>query len=113
MEARQTPVLIVGAGPVGLVAAILLDQLGVSSLVVDEKPAFDDHPRARFMDSCTLELFRQLEIADAVEATGIGPDWTEVITCAESIAGKQIARVPSPEFHSAPRPITPQIPVMT
>ena len=112
-ETLNTPVLIVGAGPIGLTAAILLDQLGVESLVVDKKPGFDDHPRARFMDSCTLELFRQLGVADQVEKTGIGPDWTEVITCAESIAGKQIARIPSPEFHSVPRPITPQVPVMT
>ncbi len=113
MASRRTQVLIVGAGPIGLVASILLDQQGVSSIVVDRKLDFDDHPRARFMDSCTLELFRQLGVADEVEATGIGPDWTEVITCAESIAGKQIARIPSPEFHSVLRPITPQIPVMT
>ncbi len=113
MATHETSVLIVGAGPIGLAAAILLDQQGVSTLVVDRKPDFDDHPRARLMDSCTLELFRQFGIADAVEATGIGPDWTEVITCAESIAGKQIARIPSPEFHSVPRPITPQVPVMT
>ena len=113
MSANETPVLIVGAGPIGLVASILLDQLGVASVVVDRKLDFDDHPRARFLDSCTLELFRQLGVADAVEATGLGPDWTEVVTCAESIAGKQIARIPSPEFHSVPRPITPQIPVMT
>ena len=109
----ETPVLIVGAGPIGLVAAALLDQQGVASILVDRKSDFDDHPRARFMDSCTLELFRQLGVADAVEATGLGPDWTEVITCAESIAGKQIARIPSPEFHSVPRAITPQVPVMT
>ena len=52
-------------------------------------------------------------VADAVEATGLGPDWTAVITLDETIASKQIARVPSPEFHSVPRPITPQVPVMT
>ena len=37
-----------------------IDQQGVSSIVIDRKSDFDDHPRARFMDSCTLELFRQL-----------------------------------------------------
>jgi putative polyketide hydroxylase len=106
-------VLVVGAGPIGLTAAALLDQQGISSFVVDRKRNFDEHPRARFLDSCTLELFRQLGVAQAVEATGIGPSWTEVITCAESLAGKQIARIPSPEFYSVPRAITPQIPVMT
>lgn len=110
---ERTDVLIIGAGPIGLVGAALLDQQGVSSILVDKKSGFDDHPRARFMDSCTLELFRQLGIAEQVEGTGIGPSWTEVITCAESLAGKQIARIPSPEFHSVPRPITSQIPVMT
>ena len=87
MARAETSVLIVGAGPVGLAASILLDQQGVSSIVVDRKAEFDHHPRARFMDSCTLELFRQLGIASRVEATGLGPEWTEVISCAESIAG--------------------------
>ena len=89
MVQEEIPVLIVGAGPIGLAASILLDQQGVSSIVVDRKSDFDDHPRARFMDSCTLELFRQLGVADAVEETGIGPDWTEVMTIAETIAVPQ------------------------
>ncbi len=50
--------------------------------------------------------FRQLGIADELEATGVGPDRTEVITRAESIAGKQIARIS--KFGSAPHQARPR-----
>ena len=110
---KETPVLIVGAGPIGLTASILLADQGVESLVIDQKPEFGDHPRARFMDSCTLELFRQMGIADEVEATGIGPTWTKTVNCFTTFVDEPIAKVPSPEFYSVPRPITPQVPVMT
>ncbi len=106
-------VVIVGAGPVGLTGAILLDQLGISTILIDSKTDFDHHPRARLYDSLTLELFRQLGVADEVEATGIGPAWTKYISTAESFCGKQIAKVDAPEFHSIDRPITSQMPVMT
>ncbi len=109
----EVPVLIVGAGPIGLTAAVLLKQQGVDALVIDQKSSFSDHPRARFMDSCTLELFRQMGIADAVEDVGIGPTWTKTVNCFTRLTEPPIAKVRSPEFHSVPRPITPQIPVMT
>jgi len=109
----EIPVLIVGAGPIGLAASILLQQQGVASLVIDKKTAFDNHPRARFMDSCTLELFRQMGIADAVEATGIGPKWTKTVNCFTTLGAEPISKTPSPEFYSVARSITPQVPVMT
>ena len=109
----RTQVLIVGAGPLGLVSALLLGQQGISSIVIDSKSAFSDHPRARFFDSITLELFRQLGFANDVEAIGLDPSWTDSVTAAETFTGRQIARIPGGEFHSVPRPITPQVPVMS
>ena len=109
----DAPVLIVGAGPIGLSAAILLSQHGVGAIVIDRKTGFSTHPRARFMDSCSLELFRQFGIADKVEATGLGPVWTKTVNCFTTFSEAAIAKVPSPEFHSVPRDITPQVPVMT
>ncbi|MGI9322647.1 MAG: FAD-dependent monooxygenase [Pseudomonadales bacterium] len=109
----KTDALVVGAGPIGLTASILLKQQGVAALVIDKKQAFDNHPRARFMDSCTLELFRQMGVADAIEATGIGRIWTKTVNCFTRLGDEPIAKSPSPEFHSVARAITPQVPVMT
>ncbi|MCH9667886.1 MAG: FAD-dependent monooxygenase [Actinomycetia bacterium] len=109
----RTQVLIIGAGPVGLVSALLLSQHGISSIVIDSKSAFSDHPRARFFDSITLELFRQLGFAREVEAIGLDSPWTESVTVAETFAGTQIAKIPGGEFYSVPRPISSQIPVMS
>jgi 2-polyprenyl-6-methoxyphenol hydroxylase-like FAD-dependent oxidoreductase len=110
---EKTQVVVVGAGPVGLIGAILLEQQGISTILIDSKSDFDDHPRARLYDSLTLALCRQLGVADEVEATGIGPSWTEYISTAVSFAGKQIAKIEAPEFYSVSRPISSQMPVMT
>ena len=42
----RTPVAIIGAGPVGMVAALALAVEGVRSLLVDAKPTFNDGSRA-------------------------------------------------------------------
>ena len=113
MTMKDVSVLIVGAGPIGLAAAILLKQQGIDVLVIDKKERFDNHPRARFLDSCTMELFRQMGVADAVEGTGIGALWTQTVNCFTTLSDEPIAKVASPEFHSVARTITPQVPVMT
>jgi putative polyketide hydroxylase len=43
----ETPVLIVGGGPVGLTASILLSQQGIRSLLVERHPGTAILPKAR------------------------------------------------------------------
>lgn len=63
---RQTDVVVIGAGPVGLTAGLLLDQWQVDHLVVEAKKAPDDHPQAHFVSSRTMEIFRELGLAPAI-----------------------------------------------
>ena len=60
-----------------------------------------------------MELFRELGLEEAVEATGLGPDWTAVNLWADSLAVEPYATIPSPTFHSIPRSSSPCVPVMT
>src|SRR5215472_14246911 len=63
-------VLIVGAGPTGLVLALWLTQMGVRVRVVDEAAQPGTTSRALAVQARTLELYRQVGLADAVVARG-------------------------------------------
>ena len=58
--------LIVGAGPTGLMLALWLTRLGVRALIFDKTSALGTTSRARAVQARTLELYRQLGIAEAV-----------------------------------------------
>ncbi len=59
-------VLIVGAGPTGLVLALWLTKLGVKVRIVDRTAAPGTTSRALVVQARTLELYRQLDLADVV-----------------------------------------------
>jgi 2-polyprenyl-6-methoxyphenol hydroxylase-like FAD-dependent oxidoreductase len=66
----DTEVLIVGAGPTGLVLALWLTQLGVRVRIVDKTSQPGTTSRALAVQARTLELYQQIGIADAVVAAG-------------------------------------------
>src|SRR5271167_3351955 len=59
-------VLVVGAGPTGVVLALWLTQLGVRVRIVDKTAEPGTTSRALAVQARTLELYRQLDLADAV-----------------------------------------------
>jgi 2-polyprenyl-6-methoxyphenol hydroxylase-like FAD-dependent oxidoreductase len=63
-------VLIVGAGPTGLTLALWLNRLGVAVRVIDKNASPGETSRAMAVQARTLELYRQLDIADEVIAEG-------------------------------------------
>src|ERR1043166_8440327 len=66
----QSDVLIIGAGPTGLVLALWLTRFGVKVRIVDKTEAPGTTSRALAVQARTLELYRQLDLADAVIAKG-------------------------------------------
>ena len=67
---QQTDVLIVGAGPTGLVLALWLTKLGARVRIIDKTAEPGTTSRALAVQARTLELYRQLDLADAVVAKG-------------------------------------------
>jgi 2-polyprenyl-6-methoxyphenol hydroxylase-like FAD-dependent oxidoreductase len=66
----SSDVLIVGAGPTGLVLALWLTKLGVKVRIIDKAAEPGTTSRALAVQARTLELYRQLDLADAVVARG-------------------------------------------
>jgi 2-polyprenyl-6-methoxyphenol hydroxylase-like FAD-dependent oxidoreductase len=67
---RQTEVLIIGAGPTGLVLALWLTRLGVKIRIIDKTAEPGTTSRALAVQARTLELYRQLDLAEDVIARG-------------------------------------------
>lgn len=63
-------VLIVGAGPTGLVLALWLTAQGVKVRIIDKNVGPGPTSRAMVVHARTLELYRQLDLADAVVEAG-------------------------------------------
>src|SRR5277367_1190672 len=63
-------VLIVAAGPTGLVLALWLTKLGVRVRIIDKTAEPGTTSRALAVHARTLELYRQLDLTDFVRAHG-------------------------------------------
>ena len=69
--AKRIQVLIVGAGPTGLMLAALLHRQGVSFRIVDKNAGPAKESRALGIQARTLELFHNLGIIDEFLAAGV------------------------------------------
>jgi 2-polyprenyl-6-methoxyphenol hydroxylase-like FAD-dependent oxidoreductase len=81
-------VLIVGSGPTGLVLALWLAKLGVKARIIDKTAEPGTTSRALAVQARTLELYRQLGLADAVVRRGV-----EVPAVNLWVKGEQRARL--------------------
>jgi 2-polyprenyl-6-methoxyphenol hydroxylase-like FAD-dependent oxidoreductase len=66
----RSEVLIVGAGPTGLVLALWLNKMGVSVRIIDKTEGPGTTSRALAVQARTLELYRQLDLTDALLEQG-------------------------------------------
>ena len=99
---HQVPVVIAGAGPAGLVAAVTLARHGVGSLLVERNRSLSPLPRATAVSTRTMELLRSWGLEDEVRA-GQLPITTVGAWAAESLASPEGAVLPlgHPDFELA------------
>jgi len=71
---RDTEVLIVGAGPVGLTLAVDLGQKGVRCTLIEKKDAPQFLPKMERCNARTMEIYRRMGLAAKVRAAGLRAD---------------------------------------
>jgi 3-(3-hydroxy-phenyl)propionate hydroxylase len=72
----DTPVLIAGAGPVGLIVALQLARLGVNSTVIESEPGLTVDLRAGTFHPPTLEMLEDVGVTETMLERGIKvPFW--------------------------------------
>ncbi|MGF1432584.1 FAD-dependent monooxygenase, partial [Kitasatospora sp. LaBMicrA B282] len=77
-EAAEVEVLIVGGGPVGLTARVLLERWGVRTLLVERHGRLSPFPRSRLVNVRSMEIFRGFGIAGQVAAGAFAPAYGRV-----------------------------------
>lgn len=100
------PVLVVGAGPVGMVTALALARHGVHCVLVDRDFETSDHPKLDYVNSRSMEFFRQLGIADDVRSAGVGPEHPADVVWSTGLAGERITTWRLPSVSEESRRIT-------
>ena len=70
-SAEKSPVLIAGAGPVGLICAVALAQREVPVIVLEAEAALYEDPRAATTHPATLEMLDDLGLLAEVERQGL------------------------------------------
>lgn len=92
-RSEQCSVLIVGGGPTGLIASVLLGRLGVSNILIDKHPSTSLFPKARKLNTRTMEILRVLgleaEVRTAAEQLGDIP----LMLGGETLAGQVRLRI--------------------
>ncbi|HWT22226.1 MAG TPA: FAD-dependent monooxygenase, partial [Solirubrobacteraceae bacterium] len=72
---EEVPVLVAGAGPAGLTAAVALALNGVEVLLVERRGRLSALPRATALSTRTMELLRSWGLEEEVRAGGVEAEW--------------------------------------
>lgn len=89
-------VIVIGAGPVGLAAGLLLDSYGLNAVVLESRPEPQRHPKARGVRLRASELLQIWGFDSELRPIAMPDESHRFIYC-ESVAGKEIARTqPAP-----------------
>ena len=107
-EIVETPVLIVGGGPVGLAMAIELGWRGIRCVLVERGNGEIEHPRTGLIAVRTMEVFRRWGFAERVRRCGFPEDYRLSMVFCTSLAGFLLGREDYPSMRDAPTP--PQTP---
>jgi 2-polyprenyl-6-methoxyphenol hydroxylase-like FAD-dependent oxidoreductase len=98
---RDCAVVIIGAGPCGLMLAIELGRRGVSTVVLEEKIRPSRFPSANATQARTMEHYRRLGFAEKVRAQGLPPDYPTDIAYFTRYTKYELARFSLPSARQA------------
>lgn len=89
----ETDVLVVGSGPAGAGAALMLSTLGIPNVMITKYRWTANTPRAHITNQRAMEVFRDLGIEDQVLADATPHHLVGDTVFCTSIAGEEIGRI--------------------
>lgn len=93
----ETPVLIVGGGPVGLTLAMDLAWRGVDVTVAEMRPPGEPPSvKCNHVSARSMEIFRRLGIARTIRDAGLPPDYPNDCAYRTTLTGIELTRIPIP-----------------
>jgi 2-polyprenyl-6-methoxyphenol hydroxylase-like FAD-dependent oxidoreductase len=92
----DTPVVIVGAGPVGMFLALDLAAKGVRSTVIERDTSHRLYPKGDTHNARTMEHYRRLGLADAIRAAGLPPEHSTDVVYLTRLNGYELKRLRMP-----------------
>lgn len=92
----DTPVLIVGGGPVGLALAGDLGWRGVGSILAEKRSGRVDQPKMDMVGVRTMEFCRRWGIVDWVESAGYNREYPQDCAWVTTLNGYEFGREPFP-----------------
>ncbi|WP_336161933.1 FAD-dependent oxidoreductase [Amycolatopsis sp. VC5-11] len=95
MTSYDTDVLVVGSGPAGGSAALLLATYGVRTVLATKYGWMAHTPRAHITNQRTMEVLRDLGIEDQALAQGTPPELMGDTVLCTSLVGEEIGRIAS------------------
>ncbi len=106
MNVRETPVLIVGGGPVGLTLALDLGWHGIACTLIEQSDG--SVTNAKFVDISmrTMEFCRRWGIASEIRDTGFDKNYPQDLIFVTSLVGHLLGRLPLPSFAELRAPPT-------
>jgi 2-polyprenyl-6-methoxyphenol hydroxylase-like FAD-dependent oxidoreductase len=101
---NQIPILIVGAGPVGLALAGDLGWRGIDCLLIEQSDGSIYQPRMDLVGIRTMEFCRRWGLVEAVEASPYPRDLPQDNVYVTSLAGYELGRERMPTLDAAKAP---------
>ncbi|EQB30722.1 FAD-dependent monooxygenase [Sphingobium ummariense] len=93
MGAEFLDLLIVGAGPSGLLASSIASALGLSHQVIEKRSSLHTEPSAHVLKTHTMEVYRRIGVADEIFRLCTPPELQTCIVWCESIGGLTYGRL--------------------
>ena len=100
---RETPVLIAGGGPVGMMLARELAWRGIDCMLAERNATTTRHPKMDITNGRTMEHFRRLGMIDRIRAAAVPESQPFDVAWITNMSGHEVARFSYPNVTEARR----------